>query len=148
MSRINIVYWECFKFQFLQFIFANVKLQIFDNFDIWPFSKVHDKFFFSGLSETAGHLRVAASSSQGLPAAQRPVLPNLNSLAKKAINSYSLELGLLSPPGSAAAESLSKTTGVNYASVMATLAKAITICLAEKSVAEEKFHKYNEVTTY
>ena len=106
-------------------------------------------FFFSGLSETAGHLRVAASSSQGLPAAQRPVLPNLNSLAKKAINSYSLELGLLSPPGSAAAESLSKTTGVNYASVMATLAKAITICLAEKSVAEEKFQKYNEiVSTY
>ena len=34
MSRINIVYWECFKFQFLQFIFVNVKLQIFDNFDI------------------------------------------------------------------------------------------------------------------
>ena len=110
----------------------------------------HFTFFtFLGLSETAGHLRGAASSSQGLPAAQRQPLPNLNSLAKKATNCYSLELGLLSPPGSAAAESLSKTTGVNYASVMATLAKAITICLAEKSVAEEKFQKYNEiVSTY
>ena len=29
---------------------------------------------------------------------------------------------------------------------MATLAKAITICLAEKAVAEEKFQKYIEVT--
>ena len=96
------------------------------------------------MSETAGHLRGAASN-QGLPT--RP-LPNLNSLAKKAVNGYSLELGLLSPPGSVAAESISKTTGVNYASVMATLAKAITICLAEKSVAEEKFEKYNEVTKY
>ena len=37
---------------------------------------------------------------------------------------------------------------MNYASVMATLAKAIAICLAEKSVAEEKFHKYSDVTNY
>ena len=102
--------------------------------------------FISGLTETAGHLRGAAN---GQPLPQRP-LPNLNSLAKKAVNGYSLELGLLSPPGSAAAESINSytTTGVNYASVMATLAKAITICLAEKAVAEEKFQKYTEVTNY
>ena len=35
--------------------------------------------------------------------------------------------------------------GMNYVSVMATLAKAITICLAEKAVTEDKFQKYTEV---
>ena len=58
---------------------------------------------------------------------------------------YNFELGLLSPPGSAAAELVSPSSGMNYASVMATLAKAITICLAEKAVTEDKFQKYTEV---
>ncbi len=94
------------------------------------------------MTESAAHLQGAANG-QGLP--QRP-LPNPYQLGKKATNAYNFELGLLSPPGSAAAESISSTSGMNYASVMATLAKAITICLAEKSVAEEKFTKYTEVT--
>ena len=84
-----------------------------------------------------------AAAGQGLP--QRS-LPNVNQLAKKATSGYNFELGLLSPPGSAAAESVNASSGMNYASVMATLAKAITICLAEKTVAEEKFQKYTEVT--
>lgn len=97
----------------------------------------------SGLTESAVHLKGAASG-QGLP--QRP-LPNISQLTRKAYNCHNFELGLLSPPGSAAAESISGVnSGMNYASVMATLAKGITICLAEKAVAEDKFQKYSEVT--
>jgi len=95
----------------------------------------------NGLSETVVHLQGAAKG-QGLP--QRP-FPNLGHLTKKALNSHNSELGLLSPPGSVAAEC---SGTMNYASVMATLAKAIAICLAEKSVAEDKFQKYSEVTNY
>jgi hypothetical protein len=72
-------------------------------------------------------------------------LPNVHQLAKKAMNGYNFELGLLSPPGSAAAEFVTTSSGMNYTSVMATLAKAITICLAEKAVTEDKFLKYTEV---
>ena len=97
--------------------------------------------YILGLSETVVHLQGAAKG-QGLP--QRP-FPNLGHLTKKALNSHNSELGLLSPPGSVAAEC---SGTMNYASVMATLAKAIAICLAEKSVAEDKFQKYSEVTNY
>lgn len=96
----------------------------------------------SGLTESAVHLQGAANG-QGLP--QR-ALPNITQLTRKATNCHNFELGVLSPPGSAAAESISANSGMNYASVMATLAKGITICLAEKAVAEEKFQKYSEVT--
>ena len=105
--------------------------------------KIHETalYFFPGLSETAVHLQGAAKG-QGLP--QRS-FPNVSQLTKRALNSHNAELGLLSPPGSVAAEC---SGTMNYASVMATLAKAIAICLAEKSVAEEKFHKYSDVTNY
>jgi len=95
----------------------------------------------NGLTETAAHLQGAANG-QGLP---QKSLPNVNQLAKKAMNSYNFELGILSPPGSAAAELVTPSGGMNYVSVMATLAKAITICLAEKAVTEDKFQKYTEV---
>lgn len=99
---------------------------------------------FTGLNEAALCL-TGAAKGQGLP--QRS-LPNVVLLLKKATNGYNQELGLLSPPGSVAAESSTNVGGggMNYASVMATLAKAITICLAEKAVAEEKYQKYAEVT--
>ena len=58
------------------------------------------KHSFLGLTETAAHLQGAANG-QGLP---QKSLPNVNQLAKKAMNSYNFELGILSPPGSAAAE--------------------------------------------
>ena len=58
------------------------------------------KHSFLGLTETAAHLQGAANG-QGLP---QKSLPNGNQLAKKAMNSYNFELGILSPPGSAAAE--------------------------------------------
>lgn len=95
----------------------------------------------NGLTETAAHLQGAANG-QGLP---QKSLPNVHQLAKKAMNGYNFELGLLSPPGSAAAEFVTTSSGMNYTSVMATLAKAITICLAEKAVTEDKFLKYTEV---
>jgi len=96
----------------------------------------------NGLTETAAHLQGAANG-QGLP---QKSLPNVHVLAKKAMNGYNFELGILSPPGSAAAELVtSATSGMNFVSVMATLAKAITICLAEKAVTEDKFQKYTEV---
>ena len=87
------------------------------------------------------HLQGAAKG-QGLP--QRS-FPNVGHLTKKALNSHNNELGLLAPVGSVASEC---SGTMNYASVMATLAKAIAICLAEKSVAEDKFQKYSEVTNY
>ena len=47
------------------------------------------------------------------------------------MNGYNFELGLLSPPGSAAAEFVTTSSGMNYTSVMATLAKGqlISECL-------------------
>ena len=58
------------------------------------------KHSFLGLTETAAHLQGAANG-QGLP---QKSLPNVQQLAKKAMNGYNYELGILSPPGSAAAE--------------------------------------------
>ena len=84
-------------------------------------------FPISGLTETAAHLQGAANG-QGLP---QKSLPNVHQLAKKAMNGYNFELGLLSPPGSAAAEFVTTSSGMNYTSVMATLAKGhlISECL-------------------
>ena len=89
-------------------------------------SSLRKRFFFlifnfliSGLTETAAHLQGAANG-QGLP---QKSLPNVHQLAKKAMNGYNFELGLLSPPGSAAAEFVTTSSGMNYTSVMATLAK-------------------------
>ena len=110
-------------------------------FDFFKTLNLHFLKKILGLSETVVHLQGAAQG-QGLP--QRS-FPNIGQLTKKSLNSHNFELGLLSPPGSVAAEC---SGTMNYASVMATLAKAINICLAEKSVAEEKFQKYSEVTNY
>ena len=98
--------------------------------------KLENVFFFlffnfpiSGLTETAAHLQGAANG-QGLP---QKSLPNVHQLAKKAMNGYNFELGLLSPPGSAAAEFVTTSSGMNYTSVMATLAKGqlISECLLD-----------------
>lgn len=88
----------------------------------------------------------AVCKGQGL--SQTP-LPNVHLLSRKAMHSCNFELGLLSPPGSVASESVSayQLSGMNYGSVMATLAKAIAICQAEKNAAEENYAKYSEVTS-
>ena len=93
----------------------------------------------NGLTETAAHLQRVANGQ--LP---QKSLPNVYQLVKEAINSYNFEIGRLSVSGLAAAETVTTSSGMNYTSVMTTLAKAITICLAEKAVTEDRFLKYTE----
>ena len=85
----------------------------------------------NGLTQTAAHLQRVANGQ--LP---QKSLPNVCQLVKEAINSYNFEIGRLSMPELAAAETVTTSSGMNYNSVMTTLAKAITICLAEKAVTE------------
>ena len=93
----------------------------------------------NGLTETAAHLQRVANGQ--LP---QKSLPNVYQLVKEAINDYNFEIGRLSMPELATAETVTTSSGMNYTSVMTTLAKAITICLAEKAVTEDTFLKYTE----
>ena len=93
----------------------------------------------NGLTETAAHLQRVANGQ--LP---QKSLPNVYQLVKEAINSYNYEIGRLSISGLAAAETVTTSSGMSYTSVMTTLAKAITICLAEKAVTEDRFLEYTE----
>ncbi len=93
------------------------------------------------MREAVGLLQ-AASKGQSVQPGQH--VPDLAGLTKASLGEFNYELGVLSPPGSAAAEAIKKS-GPTHASVMAGLAKAIAICLAEKKAADDKFQKYTEV---
>ena len=94
----------------------------------------------NGLAETAAYLQGVANG-QSLP---QKSLPNVYQLAKMAMNCYNFEIGLSSLSGLAAAETVTTSSSMNYTSVMTTLAQALTICLAEKAVTEDRFLKYTE----
>jgi hypothetical protein len=94
----------------------------------------------NGLTETAARLQRVVNSQ--LP---QKSLPNVYQLVKEAINGHNFEIGHLSLPKLAAAETVTTSSGINYPSVMTTLAQAVTICLAEKAVAEDRFLKYTKV---
>ena len=93
----------------------------------------------NGLTQTAAHLQRVANGQ--LP---QKSLPNIYQLVKEAINDYNFEIGRLSQPELAADETVTTSSGMNYTSVMTNLAQAITICLAEKVVTEDRFFNYTE----
>ena len=93
----------------------------------------------NGLNETAAHLQRVANGQW-----PQKSLPNIYQLVKEAINDYNFEICRLSLPELATVKTVTTSSGMNYTSVMTTLAKAITICLAEKAVTEDTFLKYTE----
>ena len=93
----------------------------------------------NGLNQTVAHLKRVANGQ--LP---QKSLPNIYQLVKEAINDCNFEIGLLSVPKLVADETVTTSSGMNYTSVMTNLAKAITICLAEKAVTEDTFFNYTE----
>ena len=72
----------------------------------------------NGLTETAAHLQRIANGQ--LP---HKSLPNVYQLVKEAINGYNFEIGRLSTPELATTETVTTFSGMNYTSMMATLAK-------------------------
>ena len=69
-------------------------------------------------------------------------LPNVYQLVKEAINDYNFEIGRLSLPELATAETVTTSSGMNYTSVMTTLAKGqiISDCLFLPPKKFDKFH--------
>ena len=100
----------------------------------------------SGMEQVSAALRAL---NAGQTSSSESPIPNIHALLKKAVDEYSLEIKAKSGGGRKdSATDSSGDAGDGLTNVMASLAKAILICIHVKELLDRNLNRYNDVYTF
>ena len=100
----------------------------------------------TGMEQVSAALRALNAGDK--PASSESPIPNIHALLKKAVDEYSLEIKAKGRKDSATDSSGDAGSGDGLTNVMASLAKAILICIHVKELLDRNLNRYNDVYTF